>query len=141
MSPPESALAVLVPLATELELVTRERDQYRRDFESMSVFAAQLTTRLKLQGCSDADIEHARITAPLDPVLVARAQTAYTFGKRLIELPGSDEWHARTDDRIAAWIDRHRDDEDASALASRVDELEQRLQAIAALSRLPKQTE
>lgn len=109
-------------LLAQVERLTCERDQYRRDFVTMSNFAAQLTARLKLQGCTDADI--ARIAVPPAP-------TPY--------LLGSEEYRARTDERITSWIDRHRDDKDASALVARIRELEQRLREISTLSHLNNQ--
>lgn len=93
----------LVEVVRQLELVTGERDQYRRDFKTMSDFAAKLAARLKLQGCSDADIEAARIaTPPIQEPTRAR-------------LIGSDEDRMRTDERIQAWLAQHADDAEVAA--------------------------
>lgn len=127
------------PFLDHIDLLTAERDQYRRDFVTMSDFAARLTTRLKMQGCTDAEIEAARIEPPIDPALVARSQEEYERGKRAGELIGSEEDQARTDERIKNWLSQHGEDQetagDLQAALAIIAKQEQRLGEIRKLAR------
>lgn len=123
-----SASAALAAVLDHLDLVTGERDQYRRDFIAMSDFNAKLTMRLKMQGCSDADIDAARIVPPIAPVIERPA-------RRLI---GSDEDRARTDERIMQWMAKHGEDADIAAdlqaAVTQAGTYKQQLRALATLS-------